>query len=255
MDYPFIRGKTAVVAVNRLPDNKQKDQRRDYPLISYLQRISDKDKFRFLVIIIIAILFFYRVNLHSSIWLGLGVGIIIVYYIQQQESQQVNNKADNLWNTVNSNLLSKTKYFISDPQLIEFIGNVGDLKKYNILQFNQLVKSLDTMLKAQYDLKRGINSASCKLTYDVFVDNKVASLNNFHSLIYKLPFDGLRDKYNKYLSLLGKLLNDRHNQVIDICRNYYDNIQIGTDSAMFDFTLDDPVPNDTTYNFNFNFFN
>ncbi len=264
MDYPFERTQRYDVSNNwwflpadlfKLEKDKEsaESQLGYYPVVDYISRISPNDKFRFSVLIIAIIAFIYRLDFRASIWIGLIVGMIAVYYIHDKEAQQVNSEADELWGVLNSNLLKNTKYFITDPQLIKFVQNVGEFKKLNVLEFNQFVRTLDQLLRCIYDMRRGVRNV--KQTLDIFKDLKVSSLNQFHSFIYKINYTGLRDKYNVYLRELGKILNDRHTRVLRIVKVYFMEKPVETDSWFDEPILADVVADDPTYDSHYNFYN
>jgi hypothetical protein len=225
---------------------------KSYPLVSYLAEISSKDKFRFIVIGLIATTLVYRLDLSGSIWIGLIVACILAYYWRETEAQQLNNEADQLQRILNSNLLAKTKYFVSDPQLIKWVDNIGELKPLNVLQFNQLIRSLDQMLQTQADLRRGVSNVQA--TYDLYHDLKVASLNHFHAMVYKIPDPVRLEKYNHYLEELGKILNDREQQILRIKKLYYQRKPISRESSLAEMTLEEPRPTDYSYSPNYNFY-
>ncbi len=264
MDFPFERKQRYDISNNwwflptdlfKLEKDREgaESQLGYYPVVDYISRISKRDKFRFLVIMIVIIAFVYRLGLSSSIWIGLIIGLIVVYYMHDQESQQVNSEADELWGVLRSNLLKQTKYFITDPQLIKFVQDVGELKKLNVLEFNKWIKTLDQLLKCIYDMKRGIRNAG--QTMDIFKDLKVSSLNQFHSFIYKINYGGIRDKYNYYLAELGKILNDRHTKLLRILKLYNSENPVETTSRFTEPTLDQVVADDPAYDSHYNFYN
>lgn len=263
MDYPFFRKERYDVSNNWwfLPtnvfkakkDQEDADQRKSYPLLDYIGRIDNKDKFIYIVIVIAVICFIYRLNLRSTIWIGLIVGIFVVYYMNEKYEQEINRDADQLWVILKSDLLKQTRYFITDPILIRWVSDVGELKKYNVLDFNKMIKTLDQMLRVIDDMQRGVSD--CKANYDIIKDLKVSALNQFHGLIYRIPYPALRRKYDYYLSELGKHLNDHTQKLLRIFKVYYMNKPIDIKSAFDEPTLDDPVPLDPYFDKHYNYFN
>lgn len=263
MDYPILRKGRYNVSNNywflptdlfqTVQEQENKDQTvRKSPILTYLDQITRKEKFKYFLIALIVILFVYRLNLHWTIWMGIPVGLFVVYYLNEREAQELNRVGDHLWNVVKSPLLKNTKYFITDPPMIQWVNDVGDLKKYNILEFNQMITSLDRMLKLIYDIKLGVTQ--CKENLDLILDLKITSLNQFHSLVYKINNADLREKYNYYLEQLGFLLNERHSQLVKMCQWYYLMKPINIDSRLDVTLMDEPTPHDTTYNPHYNFY-
>jgi hypothetical protein len=226
---------------------------RKFPLVDYIEHISQKDKFRFLVIIIIVVVFVYHIQLHSSVWVGLILAIIISFYINEKETREVNSDADQLWTILKGDLLKDTKYFITDPQLIRWVNDIGELKRHNVLEFNKMIKSLDQLLRLMYDVKRGIRDL--KDTFDIFKDLKVSCTNQFHSIIHKISIPAVRRKHGYHLTELGNYLNDRHTKLLRIDKLYYNNNPINIDSHFGEPTLNDPVPIDTAFDSRYNFYN
>lgn len=263
MDYPFIRPTRYNVSNNYwfLPTDLFKTEQdkenntktlRNSPILTYLDEISDKDKFKYILIIFILILFIYRLNLNWTIWIGLLVGLIIVYYFNENQAQQMNTSADQLWAILKSPLLKNTKYLVTDPPMIRWVSDVGELKKFNVLEFNKMVTSMDRFLKLIYDVKLGVYRG--KENLDLIHDQKIACLNQFHSLIYNIDDADIRTKYNHYFNELGQLLNDRHHQLIKICRSYYLMKPIDIDSRLAITGMDEPTANDTKYDAHYNFY-
>jgi hypothetical protein len=264
MDYPFTR-KSRYNASNNwwfLPFDLFKTEQekensaktlRNSPILSYLDEISRKDKFKYLLILLVVILLFYRLNLHWTIWIGLFIGLMITYYLNEKNAQELNNSADQIWTVIKGPLLKNTKYFITDPQFVQFINNVSEFKKYNILEFNRFIVTLDKFLKLMYNMKIGVDR--CKENIDLLQDFKTNSLNQFHSLIYNIHNADLREKANHYSKELGYLLNDRMRYLLKICKQYY-TLKPADIESRFDITgIDDPMPMDHMYDSHYNFYN
>jgi hypothetical protein len=226
---------------------------RSSPILGYFAEISNKDKFKYILIIICAVLLFYRLNLQSAIWIGLIIGLITTYYLNEKNAQYLNNNADKIWTVLKGSTLKNTKYFINDPPMIQFIDDVKELKKYNILEFNKFIINIDKLLKLSYDLKMGVSR--CKENLDLINELKVASLNQFHSLVYKIPHADIRAKYNHYSKELGFLLNERLAQLTKMCKSYYIMKNVDIESRFDIPNMDDPTPHDHSYDPNYNYYN
>ena len=264
MDYPFYRKQRYDISNNWwfLPNDLFKAEedkesadshQRSSPILSYIENISPKRKFNYIVIAIIVIIFIYHIDLRASIWIGLIVSLTIVYYLNEKNEQQINDEADQMWTVLKGPLLKNSKYFITDPALTRWVSEVGEFKKYNILAFNKMIKTLDHMLRLIYDIKRGVHY--CNENLDIIRDLKTSSLNQFHSLIHNVSVPNLRRKFNFYLAELGRLLNEHLVKLIRICKLYYMDKPIDIESH-FDVTqMSDPCPNDPMYEENYNFYN
>jgi hypothetical protein len=228
------------------------DTLRKSPILSYLDEISNKSKFNYIIIILVITLLLYRLNIHWTIWMGLIFGIMVVYYHHERDAKELNIMADQLWNILKGPLLRRTKYFITDPPLIQWVDNVSEFKKYNTLEFNKMIINLDRFLKMIYNLKRGVYR--CKENMDIIVNLKVQVLNQFHSIQYKIDNIDLVDKFNHYFNQLGLLMNERHKRVIDVCQSYYLTHPINIDSRLDINKMDDPCPNDDKYNNHYNYY-
>lgn len=264
MDYPYER-KTRYNASNNfwfLPTDlfkttQEKEQSldtlRNSPMLAYLDEISPKNKFTYIILTFAIILLAYRLSLHWSIWVGLIIGLIFVYYLNERRAQELNNSADQLWAILKSPLLKNTKYFITDPQFIQWVSDVSEFKSLNRLEFNKMISSLDKFLKLIYNLKIGVHR--CKENIDLIQGLKVQALNQFHSIIYKINNADLRKKINHYFNQLGKLLNERHSSLIRICKLFYTMKPIDIESRLDITSMNEPSPNDTLYDSNYNFYN
>lgn len=264
MDYPFKREQrydvsnnwwflpTDLFEVEKNSENSE-DNSRKSPLLSYLAHISNKNKFNYLVIGIIVILFTYRLQIHSSIWIGLIIAILVIYYINELNETELNTDASQLWDILKSPELKNYPYFITNPELTRWAEEVSEFKQYNVLEFNQMLKSLNEMLRYIDDLKKGLRA--CQPTLDLVKDLKMTTLNQFHSLIYKLPTPVMIRKYNYYLNRLGKILNDVYARLLRICKLYYMTKPTDVNSYFKDENLMDPVANDPFFERNWNFFN
>jgi hypothetical protein len=234
-------------------ENATKNLRKS-PVISYLDEISRKDKFKYLMIIFFVALFFYHLELHWSLWIGVGVGVVCIYYMNERQAQELNTESDRLWNVLKSPLLKETKYFVSDPELIQWVNDVSEFKAYNVLEFNKMIKSLDRLLKLTSNIKVGVYN--CKENLDLINDLRVTTLNQFQSLIYNINNVDLVPKFNHYLKQLGFLLNQRYAQLIKICNQYQMLKKPADIASRFDMpSINDPVANDPMHNEHYNYFN
>lgn len=250
MEYPYKWASPEVYSLSADSGDVVGEQS---PLLSYLDVITNHDKFNYVIVILICIIMTYRLNLHWSIWIGCAVGLLLVYYFNERSLQELNREGDRLWTILRSPLLNKTKYFITDPELIQWVDDVSEFKQFNVLEFNKMVASLDDLLKLHYNIKQGISN--CGETLDLIRDIKTKSLNQYHSLIHSINHDDLRRKFNYYNQQLSLLLNRRMKDITRICKLFYDYQPINIDSKMSINDLDDPLPMDTQYNGNYNFFN
>jgi hypothetical protein len=268
MDYPYSRKTRYNVSNNFwfLPtdlfataqDNEQSSKTlRSSPILSYLDEISRKDKFTYILLILVIILFVYRINLNWTVWIGLFIGLFFVYYLNEQNAVQLNSDADQLWSILKGPLLNKTKYFITDPPFIRWVNDVSELKKNNVVGFNNTIMSLDRLLKLIYEIKLGVTQ--CKENLDLIHDLKVKALNQFHSMVYNLGKDmtaaDIRVKYNHYFKQLGYLLNDRHANLIKICKLYYIMKPVDIETRFDVTSIDEPTANDHKYNGHYNYYN
>jgi len=264
MDYPFYRKQRYDVSNNWwfLPTDlfeieKEKQaaiaKSHESPILSYIEDISGKNKFKYAVIIIIIIVFVHHLNLGASIWIGLVIAVMIIYYLNEIKEQELHDESDKMWAILRGPLLKNTHYFITDPVLIRWVDNVGEFKKFNVLVFNNMIKTLDHMLRLVNDVKKGVHY--CKENLDIIRDLKTSSLNQFHSLVHHIPVPQLRRKFNYYLSELGKLLNEHYLKLIRVCHLYYMQKPIDIDSRFDITTLGEPCPDDPEYDSNYNFYN
>lgn len=264
MDYPFHRKirydvsnnwwflPTDLFKVEKDQENTT-DQSYYSPIVSYIDDIPSKDKFKYLVAIIVIILFIFRLSLTATLWIGLICGLFVAYYWNEIETRERTGEADKIWKIVKGPILKHTKYFITDPLLVKWIDDVSELKSYNVLEFNQMIKTLDNLLRIKCDISKGVHYA--KDNMDIFKDLKTASLNQFHSMIYKINTPVMRNKYDYYLNELGKILNDIHMRLLKICQVYYMQVPTTTVSHFDLGSLDDPVPFDLSYEKHYNFYN
>jgi len=263
MEYPFFR-KSRYNASNNwwfLPFDLFKTEQekentqtlRSSPILTYFDEMSYKDKFKYILITLGVIILFYRLNLNWTIWMGLICGLIITYYLNEKNAQELNNNADQIWTVLKGPLLKNTKYFVTDPPFIQFVNDISEFKKYNVLEFNKFIKTLDNLLKLIYNIKTGI--VQCKENLDLINDLKINSLNQFHSLIYKITNPDLREKTNHYLKILGYLLNERMSLLIKICRQYYLMKPVDITTKFDIGSMGDPAPVDISYDPHYNFYN
>lgn len=229
------------------------DTLRKSPILSYLDEINPKDKFNYIILILCVIILSYRLSLHWSIWIGIIIGVSCVYYINERSAQTLNNSSDQLWAILKSPLLKSTKYFITDPPFIRWVDDVKEFQTLNRLEFNKMIRQLDQFLKLIYNVKIGVYQ--CKENLDLIQDLKVNTLNQFHSLIHKITYAALRQKFNYYFEQLGKLMNERHLRLVKICQIYYTMKPIDIDSKLDIGTLNDPTAFDKKFDPTYNYFN
>lgn len=264
MDYPYQRKTRFNVSNNWwfLPSDLFKTEQdkeianktlRRSPVLTYLDEISRKYLFNYILIVFLIILLFYRLNLPWTVWVGLPIGVLFVYYLNERNAQELNSTGDQIWSILKSPLLKNTKYFVTDPPFIQWVADVSEFKKFNVLEFNKMITNLDRLLKLIYDLKLGVHR--CKENLDLIKDLKIQSLNQFHSLVYNINNADLLGKYNYYFEQLGFLLNERHAELIKICKLYYIMKPVDIDSRLTITSIDEPTARDEYHNNNYNFYN
>jgi hypothetical protein len=266
MDFPFKRHPRYDVSNNWwfLPadvNQMGKDQANantnqkgyDSALLNYLRRISNPNKFKYMVIIIVMILFISRLNFSANLWIGLIIGFLVVYYFNERNEQERNDESDQILNILDSNLLKRTKYFIMDTRLIKWANEVGEFKQFNVIEFNNMIRTLDRIMRLIYHIEIGIEY--CRETLQIIQDLKTEALNQFHSLVFRIPSGGLRRKFNFQLEELDHLLNDHINRISRVCRLYYMSKGINIDSDTRVLRLEDPKPDDPSFDPHFNFYN
>ena len=225
----------------------------NFPLLSYIDDISAIDKFKYFVIVLSVIVFVHSLGLPLSIWIGLLCGTFLVYYMNERSLQNLNNISDKLWEILKSPLLSDTIYFITEPDLIQWADDVSEYKKINHLEFNKMIKTIDKLLKLQYQIKIGI--VRCKDNLDIFNDLRVQCLNVCHSFVHNIENSDMLDKFNYYLNQLAIILNSRYEKLIKVCKTFYKMNPITVDSKFDVINTSLPSPNDTLYDKNYNFYN
>ena len=253
VDTGFLSQYTYSIPREPTQETQKSETVRRSPIISYLDEIPKKDKFKYIIVILVFMLFSYRLNLHWSIWIGLPIGLLYVYYTNERNALELNNESDKIWNVLKGSLLRDTKYFVTDPSMISWVNDVGEFKKYNVLEFNNMIKSMDRFLKLEYDIKTGVYK--CKENLDLIRDLKTNSLNQFHTIVYKIDNADMRKKFNVYYERLGDLLNVRYLELIKICKNYYNTIPVNIESGMDVVGIEEPNPNDKTNDPHYNFYN
>ena len=62
-------------------------------IVTYLNHISNKNKFKYLVIIILIVkAAVCHLDLRWTLWIGLIIGVMLVYYLNEQDEQDLSDE-------------------------------------------------------------------------------------------------------------------------------------------------------------------
>jgi len=226
------------------------------------EKMSNSDKFFYIVLIIVIIKFITYLNIGVNFWITFVVSIIIVtvFILRQgfslgqltknasQPSQQGQQGHPSQPLVKNQNTVLNTTSE-SDNDIIEWLNSVSHFKKYNLIEFNKMIRTINTFLT----LKNSDNKINCRYNIELMRDVKTDALNKFHSIIHTIP-TYLIKQYNGELKNMENILNVKYSYVLKECEKTKI-LPINIDSN-YDFPMNgESVPNDISNDKNYNVYN
>ena len=237
----------------------------------------------FICFIILFVLFggLIRINIKIHIFFCLIIIIILFYLYYNYEISNIKNYTINneqKLNFIDSILLNSpydteegsfsinpnwiqlnnynTKsYIYKNPICIEFYYNNRELIKYNILNYQKSLQSINAMIIINEQIQIGVNNLGNQ--YEVLLYLQKMCLNYFQSIIYNLPSTQVTNlKFTESLKILHEITNEIVNKTKNKIKET--NKKNGININYYPIYDNQPAPNDTkSFNFNdhFDFFN
>lgn len=250
MDFPFINLKKHFYYDKELIN----EIKTTYPLVEYIDKIPNYNKFYYLVIILIIIYVLHELNWNMTTYITIIIGLISVYYLNEHSNSHLSAKTDKINSLLQSRYLNFTSNLDYDPDIITFIGDIIFLRKHNIIEFNELIKSLDLFfkyIKIYYNEKYSLIKSQIM---DIIVQLKQNIMNIYQSLIHNIYFPSEIDILTKNINTLNKLLNGH---IINMYKDFNfktSRNELHTDSGKIDIKPETPKPIDIKYNAKYDYF-
>lgn len=222
-----------------IPDNEIK--RRDN-LYENLKLINSEKIFNYIILFIIIFLIIHSLSIEIKHIFGIIISIIILYiYIQKDTQTQldIDEKNKLKYNflheflfidkpfivydqTEDSNLyLTQNEYNVSylleSHILVNYLYMIRDYVTIHPPAFSDLLHNINNILKNKIQLKNGL--VNCSQIIDIIIDQKKEALNNFQSIIYRLPSTYHSNKrYESDFKILSEILEAEVDHMRNICK-------------------------------------
>jgi hypothetical protein len=196
-------------------------------MFNIISDIEDNTVVIYLFIITISGWWFNRMRPPYYTLIGIIVGIIIVYILYQRSEKRDNIFTKRIYKILKSDLFNNYKYLYLNSELVIFLDTHREYFQYNPSLYKSLLKNIDNFLKLGSDIEN--NTRHHNLDYSVMRELKNKILNNYHSIIHKLPhsenslnkfhqgMDNLKDLLNDYLDNIHFIVNNKNrNKGVDV---------------------------------------
>ena len=252
-----------------------KKEKRDN-IYENLKLISSERIFNYIVFFIIIVVIVHSLSIETKHIFAIIISVIILYiYIQKDTQEQLDfdyenelkhkflneflfiDKPYNIYDIDHNDELyigdneESISYLIKSRILINYLYNIRDYATLHPSAYNKLLYNINNILKNRIQLELGL--VNCSQTIDIINDEKTNALNNFQSIIYRLPSTNVsNNRYKQDFKLLTQLLEAE----IDYMKNLCNKLQNSKDINISDkpYGLDygpKPSSNDNYNTFDF----
>lgn len=171
----------------------------------------------------ILIILFLRIIGISTTFIIL-IAIVSFYYFSNKNVKKQKDKVEFLSDIMYNNEeepYGVKSYLEFAPELVNFYYKNRDYIDYNLSSYRKSLENTNNLLKLEFDMNQVV-----KYPEQLFQNGLIQyreSLNNFHSIIYKLPSDTFSNyRLDDDLKELQKLLNRRLKNMTKIINNKND---------------------------------
>lgn len=209
---------------------------------SFSDGIKNNEWLEYLVIIIVVLFLATRFIRPTALQIiGLIVALIVIYYRVDKRKTIISDTYGELEYRLKT-LYPKPENFHMDADLINIYYNMRNFRKYNSEGYDESLVAVDNLLKLESEIEAG--AFHCKENLDVMKDLLNKALNQFHSIIFKLPEQVyLMRKHKRALNALHILLRRHIDDVVRKCNKYYK--KRGVDINYHEIQNSGPRPDDT----------
>jgi hypothetical protein len=216
-------------------------ERRDN-IYENLRLINSERIFRYMLLFIVIIFIVHSLQIGVKHIFGIIISIITLYiYIQKDTQDQLDtdeeyklkynfldqflfvdkpfivydgNEESNLYVAQSEHPVS---YLLESRILVNYLYMIRDYATIHPPAFNALLHNVNNLLKNRIQLEKGL--VNCAQTIDIVVDEQKEALNNFQSIIYRLPSTDYSNKrYESDFKLLSEILEAEVDHMRNICR-------------------------------------
>jgi hypothetical protein len=209
---------------------------------NFFQQIKKWEWIEYLVLLVFVMFLVTRIIRPTAIQLiALFFAIVIIYYRMDKRRTIVSDAYDELEYRLKS-LHPKPENFHMDADIINIFYNMRDFRKYHSEGYDESLVAIDNMLKLVSEVEAGVYH--CKENLDVIKDQMNKALNQFHSILFKLPTQlYIMRKHKRALNALHVLLRRHVDDVVRRCKKYYKDREVDID--WHEIRNSGPRPDDT----------
>jgi hypothetical protein len=230
-----------------IPDNSF--EKRDN-IYENLKLINEQKIFNYIVLFIVFIVIINSLPISINHIFGIIIAFTILYiYIQKDTQDQLDidndyklkysflnqflfidkpfivydgNYNNNLYVSDNEHPVS---YLLESNLLVNYLYMIRDYATIHPPAYSSLLHNINNILKNKIQLEKGI--INCSQIIDIVVDEKKEALNNFQSIIYRLPSTYHSNKrYESDFKLLSEILEAEVDNMKKKCMDEQENNDI-----------------------------
>jgi len=184
-------------------------------IYAYFREIDSHSLFFYIVVVIIVYVMLSFLNIQFKNVVSVLVALSIVYFLNERRKSTETTEMQEIELKLYQ-IFPKPKFFHLDAGLIELITSIQEFRKYNEDSYDKMVRTIDTLLKIEFDIENGVNY--CKENVQIAKKFKKQALNYLSSIIMMTPVDrNIEIKLNKAVKSLHFILNHHIDQMIDEC--------------------------------------
>jgi hypothetical protein len=203
-------------------------------IYQYLLDVPKQSLFNYIAIGIIIIGYVSRIVQPTFIFvIAVIVALVFIYFFNDKRKSQLGSYNEELEYRMKM-IQPATKYFYTDPDVINIFYNIKEFRNYNQDAYERAVKSTDTILSLHEDVIKGV------MICDEYLNEarrhlKIA-LNSLQSIIFKMPNspkmykgskpDPLLKKYHDALKILHLILRRHIDEIFNVCKKQTANEEI-----------------------------
>ena len=166
---------------------------------------DNKKIFIYCIIFVIIIAIFMRLNIGLNIIFGCTIVYMIIIMLEQKEEKEI-KEINDLEELKTSMITPKPILLQNYKDITNFLFSIQDYYKYNPAVYETIIDNLDNFFHL-YEETYKLNDLA-GTNYKLMDNIKSDTINQLHSLIYKLPEDiAYINKLNNSFEILNKILS------------------------------------------------
>jgi hypothetical protein len=204
-------------------------------LYEFIDNWNGETLFWYILVLLITLWFFFKKDIGINILVALLIAVFTLNYLNHRAVEAEDTQEDIL--QTKKEIINPTIHLKETEEhenIVNFLFSIQDLYKYNPLQYEEMVKSINIFYEL-YKVSFVANNESF-INYGLMSQFKRDALNALASMIYSLSDDRrVREKVNSAVLILDSILTKDLDQVSYLMDNYVYKNGVNVDTKYIDY--------------------